>query len=140
MIEEDYREGTAHYQQCMEDISDLLTVMEPMVDTVTVMDDIREMVRKIKIISDGAWEDWDNMIATGSGKRWIPDWVYVNDGMILRTARILLVATAIDLECDYYGHSWIYKMERGSRRVSPEYLEHLLDDLEGLKERLMEEK
>ena len=138
MIEVDEREGSEHYQCAMEDIADLLTALEPIIDRAIVEDEIREMVRKIKIIPDEAWEFWDNLIVTGGGGHWIPDWIWTNDGMILRTARIILVATALDLECDYYGHSWIYKMERGSRKVCPDYLEHLLEDLEELKKRLEE--
>ena len=122
----------------VDDIARMIDGFSKHLSEETVFHGLIPMINKIKFLDYDDREEWGDCVedAYDHGDSWLPDWVYEDDGLILRAGRIIYLATALDMEKDRYGHSWIYKMERGSRKISSEYLNDLYYDLKGLQGRI----
>lgn len=127
----------------IEEISNLVDDVSPMLTKEQLTGGMATMVRKIKFLHHEDVEEWvDCMVDKYEGKTeyWTPDWVHDDAGLVMRAGRILLLAVAKELETENYGHSWIYKMERGSRRICPFYRDRLYKDLKDTVEQLQEDE
>ena len=113
------------------------------------LDKITDLIEEIEGTINEFTEEWGELDKGIQRIRWITreqkdalidsfnkdatmltDFVLDNDGLIMRLARIHLLSTASDMEKVEYGHSWIYKMERGTRDICPLYVQRLAKDLE----------
>ena len=119
----------------VDQIVDHLYDLETVVYNEQTAADINKGINRVKFLDWSDRIEWKQYAAENNS--WLPDWVIDDDGLVLRAARIMLLATGKDMQNVElkYGYSFIYKMEAKHRRPCERYCKEILDILKKMKEK-----